>query len=178
MVEQVTRPWQAIEQEITGLLARVDPGQFQALLQVLQAREGRWFFSGQGRSGLIAQMAAMRLMHAGIHVHVVGEASAPAVRQGDRFVLVCGSGRTPVSLSFARIAREAGATLIVVTHKPASELAAMSDLLLTVPMEQTAQFGGTLFEQVTLILFDALCHALSSGRDAHAAMWTRHTNMQ
>ena len=84
----------------------------------------------------------------------------------------------PVSVAFAKIAKDAGAKLVLVTRKPESDLAKVADVLLTVPMIKTVQFGGTLFEQVSLILLDALCFRLSPGQGAHAAMWMRHTNMQ
>ncbi len=178
MSDSSTQPWRLVEQEIAELLNRIEPSQFESLVQAFSDKDGRWFFSGQGRSGLIAQMIAMRLMHAGYQVCVVGEVSAPAIRQNDWLVLVCGSGQTPVSVAFAKIAKDAGAKLVLVTHKPESELAKVADVLLTVPMSKTVQFGGTLFEQVSLILLDALCFRLSPGQEAHAAMWMRHTNMQ
>ncbi|MCW6512082.1 SIS domain-containing protein [Lichenifustis flavocetrariae] len=111
-------------------------------------------------------------------MHVVGEVTAPAIRQGDTLVLVCGSGKTPVSTSFATTAEAEGATLVVVTHKPESLLARTSDLLLTVPMDASVQFGGSVFEQACLVMFDALALRLGSGPDAQAAMWRRHTNLQ
>lgn len=174
------RPWNSIQAEIIKLLDKVSEEEFRQLLSVFEGSSNRrWFFSGQGRSGLIAQMAAMRFMHLGFECHVTGEATAPAVRKGDYFVLVCGSGRTPVSKSFAEIAHAEGAELIVVTHKPNSEIAHDADVLLTVPMGETMQFGGTLFEQGALILLDCLALELvKKTDDAHNRMWQRHTNLQ
>jgi 6-phospho-3-hexuloisomerase len=174
-----TKPWLVVEREIVDLLTRVELSAYEGLLRAFDNRRQRWFFSGQGRSGLIAQMMAMRLAQAGYNTHVVGEVTAPSVRAGDGFFLVCGSGQTPVSLSFAAIAKAEGAKLVVVTHKPQSKLASMADVLLPVPMEQSVQFGGSLFEQACLILFDSLIlHLTAQDIDAHAAMWRRHTNMQ
>jgi 6-phospho-3-hexuloisomerase len=53
-------------------------------------RTRRWFCSGQGRSGLVAQMVAMRLMHVGFDVHAVGEPTAPSIREGDGLVMISG----------------------------------------------------------------------------------------
>lgn len=172
-------PWLTVEQEIADLLSRVDPQSFRSLLQAFASRERRWFFSGQGRSGLVAQMAAMRFMHLGYATHVVGEVTAPAVRKGDVLLLVCGSGQTPVSANFAAVANAEGALLALLTHKPQSNLAGAADIVLSVPMESTAQFGGSLFEQCCLILLDSVVLELTRGDlDAHARMWHRHTNMQ
>jgi 6-phospho-3-hexuloisomerase len=174
-----SRPWRAVEHEISDLLSRVEMQAFNGLLQAFEDRGQRWFFSGQGRSGLVAQMAAMRFMHLGYDVHVVGEATAPSVRRGDWLVLVCGSGQTPISVGFAAVAKSEGAKLAVITHKPHSKLAAMADLLLSIPMENSVQFGGSLFEQCCLILFDSIVLRLTERQaDAHSGMWHRHTNMQ
>lgn len=173
-------PWGTVESEIEGLLARVGTSSFYKLKQEFQDKSRRWFFSGQGRSGLIAQMVAMRFMQLGIRTHVVGEVTAPSVRAGDGFLLVCGSGETPISVAFATTAKEAGAMLVVISHKPNSKVAQMADLLICIPMERSVQFGGTLFEQCGLIIFDSLAMELASceGPEAHSQMWLRHTNMQ
>ena len=174
-----SRPWLAVEREITETLARIDPRAFQSLLRAFAVKDRRWFFSGQGRSGLVAQMAAMRFMHLGHNVHVVGEATAPSVRAGDGLVLICGSGQRPISAGFAGIAKSEGAHLVLLTHKPQSKLATVADAVLPIPMENSAQFGGSLFEQCCLILLDSVALELSrQALDAHSAMWRRHTNMQ
>jgi 6-phospho-3-hexuloisomerase len=85
-------------------------------------------------------------MHLGFECHVTGEATAPAVRKGECIMLICGSGRTPVSKGFAEIAAAEGVKLIVVTHKPDSEIAGLADVLLKVPMRETVEFGGTVAE--------------------------------
>lgn len=172
-------PWLAVGREIGELLQRIDPAGFRALLDAMADPARRWFFSGQGRSGLAARMAAMRLMHLGRQSHFVGEATAPSVRKGDGLLMVSGSGETPVSLGFAKIARAEGATLAVVTHKPESTLAAMADVVLTIPAENSVQFGGSLFEQAALIMLDSVVMALAADdREAHARMAYRHTNLQ
>lgn len=174
-----SRPWLAVGQEIEDLLGRVDPQGFEALAAIFEAPERRWFFSGQGRSGLSAQMAAMRFMHIGRTVHFVGEVSAPSVRNGDGLLLVSGSGETPVSLNFARIAKQEGAVVALLTHKPKSPIAAIADVVLTVPVERTEQFGGSLFEQSALILLDSVILGMTRRTEgSHETMRYRHTNMQ
>src|SRR6478609_5532890 len=46
----------------------------------------RIFVIGNGRSGLTIQMAAMRLMHLGLRVHMAGEVTAPALVEGDLLI--------------------------------------------------------------------------------------------
>ena len=113
-----SRPWLAVGQELADLLNRIDAKSFFRIVQAFDDETRCWFFSGQGRSGLAAQMAAMRLMHVGRNVHFVGEVTAPAIREGDGLVIVSGSGETPVSMNFARIAKAEDAQVILFTRNP------------------------------------------------------------
>ncbi len=174
-----SRPWLAVGQEIADLLARTDAQAFARVVDAFADTDQRWFFSGQGRSGLVARMAAMRFMHIGRSVHFVGEVSAPSIRKGDALLVISGSGETPVSVGFARIARTEGARVVTLTHKPRGTLAGMADIVLPVPVEKTEQFGGSLFEQACLVLLDSVILALAREMpDAHKIMLHRHTNLQ
>ena len=174
-----SRPWLAVGQEIEELLGRIDADAFAGLVQAFDDPGQRWFFSGQGRSGLAAQMAAMRFMHLGRTVHFVGEVSAPSIRKGDALLIISGSGETSVSTGFARIAKAEGAKVVTLTHKPAGTLAGIADVVLHVPVETTTQFGGSLFEQCCIILLDSVVLGLTRQMpDAHKLMLHRHTNLQ
>ncbi len=176
---QQSRPWMAVGQEIADLLERIDAQSFSRVVRAFDDEARRWFFSGQGRSGLAAQMAAMRFMHLGRKAHFVGEPTAPSIRAGDGLVLVSGSGETSVSVNFARIAKGEGAEVVLLTHKPESTLARIADAVLVVPVEKTQQFGGSLFEQASLILLDAVVLELARNiPDAHQCMHHRHANLQ
>ena len=65
---------------MADVLTRVEAKPFFRTVQAFGDETRRWFFSGQGRSGLVAQMAAMRFMHVGRNVHFVGEVTAPSIR--------------------------------------------------------------------------------------------------
>lgn len=174
-----SRPWLAVGHEIADLLDRFDVDGFSALLSELADEQRRWFFTGQGRSGLSAKMAAMRLMHLSRQVHVLGEVTAPSVRSGDVLLVVSGSGTTPVSLGFARIAKAEGARVVLLTYRPDSPIAEVADVVLTIPVQQSQQLGGSLFEQCSLIALDAAMLALAAELpDAPARMAQLHTNMQ
>ena len=73
-----SRAWLAVGREIAETLERVNAGAFERFVDVFRDESRRWFFSGQGRSGLVAEMAAMRFMHMGRPAHFVGEATAPS----------------------------------------------------------------------------------------------------
>ncbi len=64
--------------EITGVAEKVDRAQVESLATALTAAD-RIFVTGEGRSGFMARAFAMRLMHLGLPVFVLGETTTPAV---------------------------------------------------------------------------------------------------
>ena len=52
------------------------------------------FVTGAGRSGLAAKAFAMRLMHLGYYVYVVGETITPWINDGDIIITVSKSGKS------------------------------------------------------------------------------------
>lgn len=172
-------PWLAVGREIAETLARVHASAFESFVDVFRDKERRWLFSGQGRSGLVAEMAAMRFMHIGRAAHFVGEATAPSIRADDGLCVISGSGKTSVSLHFGRIAKGEGAKIALITREPGSELAKLADCVFHIPIETTRQFGGSLFEQASLIVLDLVVLELMQAiPDAHRLMLSRHTNLQ
>ena len=81
-----------IQDELSTALSLVDGAGLAQLGYAFADRARRWFVSGQGRSRLVACMAAMRLMHIGFDVYVTGEVSAPAIGELDRLLMVSASG--------------------------------------------------------------------------------------
>ncbi|GGB35042.1 6-phospho 3-hexuloisomerase [Flexivirga endophytica] len=144
------------------------------------------FVIGNGRSGLAIQMAAMRLMHLGLQVHVAGEVTAPAVGAGDVLIAVSGSGTTGSVVGAADVAKKVGASVLAITTAPDSPLAQRADEVLVLPAADkqdhsasiTSQYAGSLFEQSVLLASDALFQALWSNEDQTAErLWERHANI-
>ena len=89
------------------------------------------------------------------------------------------SGETQVSVNFARIAKDEGARVLALTQNPASTLAEIADVVMPIPTIDTQQFGGSLFEQVCLLILDSVVYQIAADTDgAFATMQHRHTNMQ
>ena len=135
---QQSRPWMAIGTEIADLLERIDAQSFSRVVRAFDDEARRWFFSGQGRSGLAAQMAAMQFMHMGRQGAFCRQVDGASIRAGDGLVLVSGSGETSVSVNFARIAKGEGAEVVLLTHKPDSTLARIADVVLVAPARNPA----------------------------------------
>ena len=161
-----------------------------ASLDALAARIGaaqRVFVLGAGRSGLALRMTAMRLMHLGLDVHVVGDVTTPAITGTDALLAASGSGSTAGIVRAAETAHAAGAAVLVLTTAPDSPLAELADITVVIPAAQkqdhdgtlSAQYSGGLFEQAVLFVSDALFHTLWQASGATAdELWPRHANLE
>jgi 6-phospho-3-hexuloisomerase len=69
------------------------------------------FVMGAGRSGLVAKAFAMRLMHLGLSVYVVGETTTPAVLPQDIVIAISGSGETRTITDLGKLAKDIGSIL-------------------------------------------------------------------
>jgi 6-phospho-3-hexuloisomerase len=171
--------WIAVRDEVAGVLSAVSSDQMARAATMFTSGGPRWFCSGQGRSGLVAQMVAMRLMHAGFDAHAVGEPTAPSIGDGAGLIMFSGSGETPVTVHLARVALGFGARMLAVTTRADSTLAGLAEAVIEVRTDGTGQFGGSLFEQCALLLIDALVLDLTGGDSGtYAEMQARHTNLQ
>ncbi|MET1052136.1 MAG: 6-phospho-3-hexuloisomerase [Mycetocola sp.] len=185
----VTTALDAILAEVATTGAAISASNGGSLDRAAEALQGarRVFTLGAGRSGLALNMTAMRLMHLGLTVHAVGEATAPAIEEGDVLLVASGSGTTESIVRAARKAREVGASTVAITADGASVIAELSDVTIIIPAARkldrdsaaSAQYAGGLFEQSVVIIGDALFHALwkASGQTADE-LWPRHSNLE
>ena len=173
-------------QDAVTALRTSDPERFARALDLLDGAE-RVFVHGAGRSGLALRMTAMRLMHLGFDVHVVGEVTTPAIERGDVLLVASGSGTTAGIVQAARTAAEVGAEVLAVSTTDDSPLAAVAQTTLVIPAATktdrsgtaSAQYAGSLFEQVVGLLGDALFHALwQRGGQSADELWPRHANLE
>lgn len=148
-------------------------------------KERRIFVCGEGRSGLMAKGFAMRLMHLGYTVYVVGETITPAMNKGDLFIAVSGSGNSANVISDAKKAKKHGVEILVFSSNAESELAKEGDLVVIVPGtikddvgngRKSIQLLSSLFDQSIHIVLDGLCLYLSerdniSNESATKAHW-------
>ena len=71
---------QEVMNEISQVMAKVDEQQLQKILPLF-TKQRRIFVRGAGRSGFQAKSFAMRLMHLGYEVYVLGETITPSVQE-------------------------------------------------------------------------------------------------
>lgn len=176
----------AILEELKRTLLALSEDQIQTAVEsLLSAR--RVFFVGAGRSRLVLEMAAMRMMHLGLTVYVAGEVVTPAIERGDLLVVASGSGTTAGPVRAAQVAKGVGAGVLAITTAPASELGTLASAVLTIPAAVkhgdrgalSIQYAGALFEQSVLMLMDTIFHTMWQLRgQSGEELWKRHANLE
>lgn len=168
------------------LSEQVDGGQLTKLITHITSAE-RIFVYGAGRTGFALKAAAMRLMHLGYTVHVVGETTTPAISIGDLLLVGSGSGTTSSIVGAAQKASKASASVVALTTAAESPLASYASVTVIIPAAQkedygdtvSGQYAGSLFEQAVWLLMDAVFHALWKSKDFSAQqLWKRHANLE
>ena len=137
-------------------------------------RGSKIFVVGAGRSGLVVKSFALRLMHLGFSVYVMGETILPRMRKGDVLVALSGSGRTKSVISVAEAAKSVGAIVVSITTFMDSPLAKLSDVVVLIPgrtklakeddylvrqvigLHEPLTPLGTLFEDLAMIFLDGV----------------------
>ena len=178
---------QTILKEIEMVVSKIEENKLEELASDLQLAK-RIFVIGEGRSGFMAKSFAMRLMHLGATVYVVGETIAPSIEKGDILVAVSGSGTTKSVVWTSEKAKSLGCTVIAVSTNPNSQLATVATKLLHVPAAtkyrredemKTIQPLGSLFDQSVHILFDVIClHYGKLNEINHDQAFSRHSNLE
>jgi len=147
----------------------------------------RIFTLGKGRTGLVMDMFAMRLIHLGKSAYPIGKPATPKVGAGDLVVLASGSGKTPALLQTADQAKEIGAQLAVICGSEKSPLSQKTRHILYIPVDEAIPAGygankvlsGTIFEQSLLVTLDGLVGMImEDGGQNFADLSARHANLE
>lgn len=195
--EDVILSMRLIADQLNDVIERLDNGAIKGMLQDILNAE-RIFLMGAGRSGLVAKAFAMRLMHLGFTVYVVGETTTPAVQEKDVVIAISGSGETRSIANLGKIVKDIGSTLITVTSKEDSTLGRISDIAMVLPSKTKNDLDaggylernmrgdyknlpplGTAFEITSLVFLDSVIAQLITLTGAsEAELKSRHTNIE
>lgn len=176
-----------IEDENRKLLASVSKEEVDRLIEELDRAE-TVFCAAHGRSGYILRCFCMRLMQLGYSAFFAGETVSPRIGKGDLLVVLSGSGQTPLTREWIRIARQQGGASFGIIGVEDSPIGRAVDHKLSVPagsrLESSGQSDsiqppGSLFEQAAFTLLEAIVLALyqRQGSDPKAIS-DRHTNLE
>ena len=144
---------------IRDTVRSVDSGLHEELVEsIIDA--GTVFVYGSGRSGLVGQLFAVRLVQIGLDVHFVGEMTTPIIGEDSLTILISNTGETMSAVQTANIARRLGSKVVCITGNPSSKLAHASNLVipLTHADANDDEYAplGTVFEDSVSILFDTM----------------------
>jgi 6-phospho-3-hexuloisomerase len=163
----------------------------------------RIYIAGAGRSGIIARAFALRLLHLGFDVYVVGETITPALQPADTLVVFSGSGETHTMATFCNTVKGLGGSVCLITSSPDSTMSRIADCVVNlgdltgyyrgdVPSfeerQVTGQYRsvaaafaplGTMFETLALVFSDAVISALMEAKKEGAGeLKGRLTNVE
>ncbi|UVK37284.1 SIS domain-containing protein [Mesorhizobium sp. AR10] len=174
--------------ELGSVLARMDDGRIDAACATL-AGARQIVTYGCGREALQVKGFAMRLYHLGRPVSVVGDMTTPPLGPGDVLLVSSGPGETSTVLTLMQVARETGATTLLLTAEAGSSAAKLADFTLLIPAQTMASDQGpektsvlpmgSVFEGALFLLFEVMVLKLKAITGATPeAMRARHTNME
>jgi len=174
---------QLVVEKISSILEATDQT-YDAKLTALLDGAKRIFLAGAGRSKLVGNFFAMRLVHAGYNVNVVGEIVTPSIKSGDLLIIISGSGETEQLIAFTKSAQKVGANIVLISAKAESTIGDMADAVFQIGSSE--QYGkvfgmpmGTVFELSTLLFLEsAISHIIHDKGIAEEVMRDRHANLE
>ncbi len=132
-LESYQRVTKDLIESVRESLTRVNLDQVEKMIvEMLVSTDRRILVIGTGRSGLVGRAFAMRLMHLGFQVYVMGETITPSIGRGDLVLALSGSGTTKLVVTAAEIGKTVGAKIIAVTSYPDSDIAKLADHIVVI----------------------------------------------
>ena len=172
--------------QLAALAGRIRQSEVDRLISAILEAD-TIFVAGAGRSMLMMQAFAMRLVHLGMNAFVVGETSTPAIKESDLLVAASGSGVTRTTLAIVEAAKARGARTATITANPGGPIPQESDIVVEIPWpltkisatDQSPQPPGSLFEQALLVLGDDMVMRLMQETGTTPEqMRARHTKLE
>lgn len=173
-----------VSKEAMEVCSRVSSTELEQLAQEVEKAESIFIY-GNGRSGLVGKMVAMRLMHSGYRVHVVGETTTPALEAGDLLIVLSGSGKGQTVGSMTEKVADIGGRSALVTASPDEALKAQFDSVLFIEASTknndipTIQPLGNQFDQSMHLILDAMViHLNTASGKSSETLKSKHFNLE
>jgi 6-phospho-3-hexuloisomerase len=173
-------------QEIGSAVRSVPGTEIDEVVDELLAARRIACYAG-GREGLVLRGLVMRLFHAGLDAHYVGDMTTPAVGPGDLLVLSCGPGRIAMVEALAGVAGRAGARLLYLTAQPQNPPAQLADRVVRITAQTMADDRdsaavlpmGSAYEIALFVLVDLITNSVRRRRsESVEQLRFRHTNLE
>lgn len=182
---------------VNGVIQSVDEDEINLMIkQILETKEHKILLLGTGRSGFVGRAFALRLMHLGFNVYVMGETITPALNPEDMVIVISGSGTTTTVVAQAEVAKSIGTKVVAVTSHSDSPLARIADQIIIVKgrtkIDQDFDYDrrqikgeydnaplGTMFELSVMVFLDSIIADLMQKLSVHELdLRKRHANAQ
>jgi 6-phospho-3-hexuloisomerase len=173
-------------EEIAEAVRTVSATEIEGVVDELLAARRIACYAG-GREGLVMRGLVMRLFHAGLDVHYVGDMTCPAVGPGDLLVLSCGPGRISMVEALAGVARRDGARVLYLTAQPQIPPAQLADTVVGISAQTMADDRdsaavlpmGSAYEIALFVLVDLTTNRVRARRrESVEDLRSRHTNLE
>lgn len=159
----------------------------QFIAEIFKAK--KVFVTGQGRSGLMAESFAMRLMQLGIKTYHIGDSTTPAISKNDLLVAISGSGKTEITNMIIKEADKTKAKVVLITSKKSTQEKSEiknTDLIIEINAKAKTDKNkksitplGTLFEQASLLYLDAVIILIMKAQNVkETELGKRHANLE
>jgi 6-phospho-3-hexuloisomerase len=171
-MEHIKKTAENITKHALAVIDRIDEEQVDLMIKTIQSSKSV-FIVGSGRSELIGMAFAMRLMHLGFVVYVIGDVTTPSINEDDCLIAISGSGETRTVTLAAQTAAESGSSVIGITANTSSTLTNYLDVTINIESKTKIPWKhytsqvlkgnyddltpmGTLFEDSTHLFLDGL----------------------
>jgi 6-phospho-3-hexuloisomerase len=172
--------------EIADAVRSVPDAEIDVIVEELLAARRIACFAG-GREGVVLRGLVMRLFHAGLDVHYVGDMTCPAVGRGDLLVLSCGPGHISMVEALAGVAKRDQARILYLTAQPENPPAQLADRTVQITAQTMADDRrseavlpmGSAYEIAVFVLVDLITNRVRSRRsESTEDVRSRHTNLE
>ena len=174
--------------EIKETLGEIDQANITYFLKKIMDAQ-RIFIAGVGRTGMVMRCFAMRLMHLGIKVQIIGDITTTAVGKNDLLLIGSGSGETGSILSIARKAQNLGVHILLITINPDSSIGDLAQACLKISSpspklnqkqeKSSIQPMGSLFEQTLLLTLECIAGMIMQEKKLDSdSMFVNHANLE
>ncbi|WP_220453600.1 6-phospho-3-hexuloisomerase [Mammaliicoccus vitulinus] len=177
---------QQILDEITDSFSKSNDNEINNLIQDID-NANKIFIYGLGREKIVLTAFAMRLMHLGYDVHVIGDVTTPAITKGDLLITSSGTGYLSTVEALVNIANNNEARIAFFTAFPDAVLPLKANTIIEIKAQtmkdnavvDSIQPMGSLFEQTQLLILEYIIVELIQKHNLKEEdMVPNHTNLE
>ena len=171
-MEIIKKTTEEIARHALEVISKIDEEEVSKMIETI-INADCVFIVGTGRSELVGKAFAMRLMHLGFTVYVVGDVTTPAIKKSDCLIAISGSGETKTVTLASKTSKDVGAQVIGITASKDSTLGGDLDVIINIESKTKEPWKhytsnvlkgnyddltpmGTLFEDSTHLFLDGL----------------------